>query len=456
MNRTAFAIAIASIFAAAASRFPVYDSDLFWHLATGQWMVEHGTLARLDTFSWTINGEPVPQHQWLGQLLLYLAFDLGGWWGVVVLRTLLVLGIATIVLRGALAAAPRAWIGALVAFPALALSRYIWGDRPELVGLLCFVAFVALALAARDGDRRALIALVPLMAIWTNLHGGFVVGVVLLGMLAIEALVTSRGQARAFAAGAMVAILATFLNPDGAGVYAAPGWHFANPPRFIQEWGLPDVTTFPGMLYATTLLGTIATAILARGAPPRYAVLLLPLVFLSLSALRHMPLFALASVPYLARFLPEAIARYGPRLARVDARGVPAVGSLALAAIVLGAGMLTAPVAPQLDGYPVAAAEALEREKGPLLNDYDWGGYLIWSTPSAPVFIDGRLRPYVGSVLDDYRAAIGVRPSWREVLDGRGVALVLVRPTAPLATRLREAGWTALVADEDAVLLRRP
>jgi hypothetical protein len=451
-----FASVIAALFAAAASRFPVNDSDLFWHLATAEWMVSHGTLAVADTFSWTIAGQPVPQHQWLGQLLLYGAFALGSWWGVIVLRTLLVFTIATVVLRGALVAAPRPWIGAVAAFPALALSRFLWADRPELVGLLCFVVFIALVLGARDGDRRAAIGLVALMALWPNLHGGFVVGTALLGALAVEAVLFDASRRVTFVAWAGLAIGATLLNPYGIGVYDSPGWHFFNPPRRIQEWGLPDVATFPGMLFAASLLGTLTLAILGRGVQPRWVALLVPLSFLSLSASRHMPLFALASVPYLAAALPEVLERLGIRIGRPAPGSVPALFSVALAAAVLAASLVTAPREPDLRGFPVAAAQALRSEDGRLLNDYDWGGFLIWFARGDPVFVDGRLRPYVGEVLDDYSAAVDVRPEWRAVLDEREVALVLVRPGGPLAVRLREDGWRTVTADADAVLLRRP
>lgn len=450
-----FAFAVGSIFAAAASRFPVNDSDLFWHLATGRWMVEHGQLARVDTFSSTAVGAPLPLDQWLGQLVLWASYALGSWWGVLALRTVVVAAIATLVLQASLARAPRAWIGALSAFPGLALSRFVWGDRPELLGLLCFVAFLSLALAARRGDRRALVALPPLFAAWANLHGGFVVGVALLIVLSVEVALFARELARRFLAATALSIAATLLNPAFLGVYESPGWHFLNPPRFIQEWGVPDVTTFAGALYAVTLLGTLGAALLARGGGTTWAALLVPLAFLSLTALRHLPLFALAAAPYLSETLTRLTERFGLKTAASAGRVAP-LPLAAFGVIVLAASLATAPREPDLRGFPLVALVALRGEPGALLNEYDWGGFLIWEVPDHPVFIDGRLRPYVGVVLDDYATAIGVHPGWREVLDRRGVGLVLVRPSGALAVRLREAGWATLAVDDDAVLLRRP
>ena len=452
-SRWSFALAVGAVFGVAASRFAVNDSDLFWHLASGRWMVEHGSVLRGDVFSSTLGGAAVPVHQWLGELALWMAFASGSWWTVLALRVLAVTAIATLVMGATLARASRPAVAALAAFPALALSRFVWGDRPELLGLLAFAAFVPLAAAARGADRWAQLALVPLFALWANLHGGFVVGVALLIALATEALVFARAGAPRFAAFGALAIAATLVNPLGPGAYLSPGWHFANPPRFIEEWGVPDVTTFPGLLYASTLLGALGLALLAPSGRATDAALLAPLAFLSLSALRQMPLFALAAAPFLSDRLSTLLPRPSPAHAP---RALPLAG-VAFAAVLLAVALVTAPREPDLSGYPLGALPVLRTEPGTLFNEYDWGGFLIWYAPEHPVFVDGRLVPYIDAgVLDEYREAIGVHPRWRAVLDHRGISLVLVRPSSALAVRLREAGWSTLHADETSILLRRP
>ena len=448
----ALAVTVGAIFAAVASRFPVNDTDLYWHLASGKWMVEHGAILATDQFSATIRGAAVPVHQWLGQLVLWLAFSFGSWWGVLVVRVIAVFVLVTVVSWTAIARATRPAIGALAAFPALALSRFVWGDRPELLGLVLFAIFLPLALAARRGDRPAQVALVPLMALWANLHGGFVVGVVLLVVLGFEAALFARLERRPFLGFAALAILATFLNPLGAGAYASPEWHFTNPPRFIQEWGLPDVTTFPGLLYAVTLLGALSLAALAPSGRTSDVAILAPLAFLSLSALRQMPLFALASAPFLADRVSALLPRLAPRVPVRE----PWRLALPLAGLLLVASLATAPREPDQSGFPVGALLALHAHNGALFNDYDWGGFLIWNAPEHPVFIDGRLVPYIGTVLDDYREAIAAHPGWREVLDRWRIDLVLVRPTSALAVRLANAGWSVAYRDDDTVLFSRP
>jgi hypothetical protein len=92
-----------------------------------------------------------------------------------------------------------------------------------------------------------------------------------------------------------------------------------------------------------------------------------------------------------------------------------------------------------------------------VLNEYDWGGFLILRSPGRPVFIDGRLFPFVAAgVLDAYREAVELRPGWRAVLDRYDVREALLRPDRPLAAALREDGWQVRAEDRTFVLLRRP
>jgi hypothetical protein len=215
----------------------------------------------------------------------------------------------------------------------------------------------------------------------------------------------------------------------------------------------PDVLTPPGFLFALFVLGTIAVAMRAGGALIDVLVLV-PLLWLGLSAQRDMPYFAMAAVPFLARRSGAAL----PALesaARVRApRGTLAglvVGTVAIAVLNLA----SLPAAPDERAYPSGALGELRQASGVLLNEYDWGGYLIWRAPERRVFIDGRLFPYLPKVLADWNAAVRLAPGWRDVLEAYGVSTVLLRPDRPLVGALRESGWRE-TADREWVLLTRP
>jgi hypothetical protein len=131
----------------------------------------------------------------------------------------------------------------------------------------------------------------------------------------------------------------------------------------------------------------------------------------------------------------------------------------ALAAILLVAALAAVPFAPSRPNdaaYPAGATDALRAGSGVLLNEFDWGGWLIWNVPERPVFVDGRYVPYLGGVLDDFREAIRLGPRWHDVLARYDVREVLLRPDRPLVVALREDGWRVRASGPSFVLLAKP
>jgi hypothetical protein len=453
---------VGGVFGALSTLSPVGDNDLFWHLAQGRQTLLEG-LVRVDRFSWSVAGMPVLTDQWLGQVFWYGAYAGLGWQGIVALRALLVLAIVTLIVAAALQAQRRPLIAVLAAIPAIALARFAWTERPQLMGLACFALLLFVVRASADRPR-ILLPVPLLLLLWANLHASFVLGLAVV-LIACGELALRRPAARGFAAGVVVASLAvTLLTPSGLGIWTSAGGHFLSPPRVIQEEGVPDVTQPYGAVFAFTLLAVLFTALLSRRAPLREAVLLLPILFVSLTAARHTPFFAIASAPYLAAYAPDAIASLA-RLVRVTPRlpafspHVPSVridvatAVLALAAV--GGGAALAPTQPNLTAYPAGALASLPQGPG-LVNDYDWGGFLIWYAPATPVFIDGRLFPYVGDALRDYESLVFLGPTWRDVVARRGVRALLVKPASPIAVRARELRWPVLAENATYVLFTVP
>ena len=478
---SALGLMLGAAFGALVTLQPVSDSDLFWHLETGRRTLA-GDLPRVDVFSWTVAGAPVFTDQWLGDLLLAIARALGDWRGVVALRALAVTALVAIVVDSAVRARPgRPIVAVVAALPAIALSRFAWTDRPELLALVCFALLVRLL---RGGDRE-LLWTIPLLLVWSELHGSFALGLgLILASCAARAVEDTRERWR-FLPIAAFAVLVTLLTPSGVAAWTSSGGHFLLPPRFVAEEGVPDARTLPGVLFLITLGLVVGTAMLGKRTSLRDAALLVPVAFVALTAARHTPLLAVAAVPYFASRWPDPLARwrqsderdaarpghsldehlrparptaYGPGApagARSQPRGegVPgrAVGALAaLAILVASIGLADAKV--DESGYPKAALAALPVGAG-TLNQYDWGGYLIAFAPATPVFIDGRLFPFVPAVLDDYRAVIGAHPGWESVVARRGITAMLVRPSDAIAVRAPERGWHVAYADATAVVL---
>jgi hypothetical protein len=408
-----------------------------------------------------MRGAPLATDQWLGQLLLYAGYAAGSWHGVLAVRTIAVAVLVACIAAAALVRRPGPPAVALaIAVPAILLSRFIWTERPELFGV---ASFAALVLLLQLRGRVPLYVAAALVVAWANVHGSFALGAGLLLLVAAHGLVSDPPQRRAFAVAAAGALLSTMLTPAGVGTLAAPGIHLSDPPRQIQEWALPDPTTPAGAMWAALLGLVIFSASLSHPARARDVILVVPVALLSLLAIRHMPLFAIAVTPYLAEHLPRAARALAMRLGMTGAPSDaehPRVARpwLDLALACTGAALLVGgiAVAPRDASEPGPRAALAELPAGPgVLAQYDWGGWLIWNAPATPVFVDGRLVPYRGAVLADHDVVIEARPGWREVLERRAVRWILVRPTAPVAVRARQLGWRT-TGDASYVLIAVP
>ena len=107
---------------------------------------------------------------------------------------------------------------------------------------------------------------------------------------------------------------------------------------------------------------------------------------------------------------------------------------------------------------PVDVAEYIEAEQpqGPMLNSYNWGGYLMFALPEYPVYVDGRTDLYRDEFLTRYLQTAVASNDWQAVLDEDGINMVVVESQSGLALALHdEAGWTLAYEDEKAVVFTR-
>jgi hypothetical protein len=463
MNRLGIALLLGSVAGLLAAAQPLADTDMWWQLATGRETLAHG-IVRADIFSWTVRGASISTDQWLGQIVMYASYLVADWRGIATLRVVLVIALVVFVALNAARSATRPLALVLATLPAVLLTRAVWVDRPELFGLVLFAALLVLLRVLRDdGDgRRALapIAVVLLIGVWANIHGSFALGAVITLLACLEGALRDVPRRRTYIACALAAIAVTLATPSGIGAWTAPGSHFLSPPRDIQEWSVIDVRTPLGVAYVVTLGLFIASLFLGPRLPVRDLVILLPVAFLSLTAARQAPLLAIAAAPLFA-------ARAQALLARARARsGSPAEGqrategpraiaaiSLAASAVLMLVAVFSVPTGPDERAYPREALASIPTGDGTLAR-YEWGGWLIWS--GVPVFVDGRLTPYSGGILDDYRRIIAAAPGWQEALARRRVRTLLVVPSDAVAIRAAELGWTVRARSKDFVLIAVP
>src|SRR3989442_1099106 len=379
--------------------------------------------------------------------------------GAPVPRALLVAATVTLIVAAALMAQRRPIVALIAAIPAITLTRFAWTERPQLMGLCCFAGLILL-LRASSERPRVLMAVPALILAWANLHASFALGLAV-AAIACGELWLRRPEARRLAVGVVaLSVAVTLLTPSGISIWTSASGHFLSPPRVIQEEGVPDVTQPYGFVFAFVVLAVLVTAQLSRPTMLRDVALLMPVLFVSMTAARHTPFFAVVSAPYLAAHAPLAIGVIAARL-RIPARlptfapRVPSLrAGLVTAAIALAASIGAGSIArgePNLGPYPAGVLSSLPPGPG-VVNDYDWGGFLIWYAPATPVFIDGRLFPYTGDALRDYETLVSLGPTWREVLARRGVRAVLAKPGSALAVRARDLRWP-IVSDSVSYML---
>jgi hypothetical protein len=343
---------------------------------------------------------------------------------------------------------------------ALALTVPHLLARPHVLALPVMMAWAAGLVTAADRRGVPSFWLLPLMMLWANLHGGFVLGLALVAPIAVDAVLNAEGSQRrslalGWAAFAIAAIAASCLTPYGWNSLLATRKILAlgEALPLIMEWRPADFS-YLGPLEICLLLGFGLALYRGISLPPLRIVLLLGMLHMALSQMRSLQIFALLVPLFLAAPLAKRIGGAG------DARPVVSPPRLLFAglAIVLLAGTLAyASVVryePHTRGSPVAAVGELKKLNfSRVFNDYDFGGYLI-ANGVAP-FIDGRTELYGEKFFVEHNAASGLMKPENlfRLLDDYNIEATLMRTQSAATTLLDHIdGWQKIYADDIATI----
>lgn len=446
------AVAALMVFAVAALSPALFnDSDTYWHIAAGGWMIDHHAVLRRDVFSYSMPDGAWHTQEWLSEVLMALAFRGFGWAGLHALfggAGALAAFIVARFVRQRLEFLP-ALVATLLGLACVSGSLLA---RPHLLALPLLALWVAGLAAAREKNTAPSFWLLPAMALWANLHGSFAVGLALAALLGIEAVIGSDKRGRTALRWGLfvaVAILAALATPHGvSGLLFPLRLMTMNDLSFIGEWAPADfsrITPFEIALLAGLL-------VLARGVVkvplPRMSIVLL-LVYLGLAHARHQMIFGIAAPILLA----PALARSWPAKSEEAPFWLaPALAAILMAAV---AARLAVPVSRGDDAVsPVAALAHIPRfvRETPVLNDYAFGGYLIFQ--GVPVFIDSRADFYGDDFLSNYAAIrSGDKDALASSLAYYHVRWTILRPGNP-AVKVMDAmpGWRRFYNDGVAVV----
>lgn len=485
-------IALAGIFIFA-STHPIRPHDFWWHIQAGRDIVATRQLPSIDTFSYTMYGQPYSNYGrfWLMECALYLLHALGGPALVIFTHSLLITAAYGLVLWLCWRIARDKRVAAAGCLFAAALGLNDWNVRPQtLAFLLAALCMWAMYAYASSGGRRWLAVPPACLALWVNSHPTFSIGLGLVGIWVMEAgwqAFQSRQVRRLLPPGLTLAAasLACLANPQGVGALAylmAMGQNSIIQ-NMVAEWAPPSFGTLHGSLF---LAGLLLSASLLALSPrrPSLSQLLTFLAFagLSLKTSRGIVWFGIVMAPILASHLP-GLGEQARQLFCPPAPAVPAgqagrpAASLVLNGLLAGLALLGVLISlPWFKSWlhlpadkagllsaetPLAATRFLlqERPPGPLFHDQAYGSYLIWAAqPDYKVFVDPRLELYPAEIWMDYVYIATAQCGWEEKLAQYGInSLMLNVHEQPKLVRAasQSAGWRMIYQDEHSVLFER-
>ena len=443
---------IAAIAMAAFALFAptLLNDDTFAHVATGDWIVAHRVISRVDPFSYTFAGKPWIAHEWLAELALAAAYRAASWTGVAILTA-----IAAATAFFNLARHLGRWLPApatllLVVFAAACVAPGLLA-RPHIMALPFFEAWVAGLFLARSEARAPSWWLLPVMVVWANLHGGFIIGLLLVIPLALEALTANTARQRDVAIrwGAFLAasVGAACLTPHGPAGLLFPFTLLGNAElSSIGEWRPIDFGTVQP--FELILVAGLYVA-LSRGArlAPVRLLILLGLLHMALGHSRHQTLVAVIVPLLLAEPLGAALSQARPARSgrQITIAGLAALGLLIAARIAFPPARPTAPYA-ALAHVPATFAAL------PVLNDYAFGSYLAFA--GLHPFIDARAELYGEAFMHRYKQITRPdRAALDDLIRDYGVRWTLLTPDNPAVTMMdTKPGWCRFYADDVAIV----
>ena len=459
------------------------DAGTGVHIRTGSLILHRHAVPRWDVFSFTHDGQPWFAWEWLSDVIFSWLWQWAGLKGIVLLSAILITAAFGIVVRQMIRRGASALTALFLVHVGIAVSSVHFLARPHLFTLFLIALSLYLIELDRATPSRRILLLIPLAALWANLHGGFMaLPVSLLSFAAGDAIAFLFGRTEALARAKRYALLAvgclvaSGLNPYGFAEhvhlirYMNAEWIR----RLVLEFQPPQFEGVPG-LYAELLVlasGVLVFRLLARA---EFGSALLVGFWLNaaMHSVRHLPVLAIVALPLAAPEVQQAWnwcvarARRGSALAVLDSigndhsRGLARLSiwpALAIAAIAFTS-MLPFPVDFPEPRYPVSLvtknADLLAISQ--VFSTDAVGDYLIYRlSPRVRVFVDGRSDMYGQKLIDEYLTVLNGGRGWDTILARSGTNAALVPANCALASLLRgRAGWVTLEDGPNFAFFRR-
>ena len=458
------------------------DPDLFWHLKTGEYILENGIPHEDPGFSFTSTEREWITHEWLTQVFMFSVYDRLGLRGL------------SIVFAGLIAIAygflfyasdGRPYLAGAATFWGIAASLPFLNARPQMFNILFGAWIVLVSEQIRRGrwSTRWVWSFPVLFLFWVNMHGGFLLGFVIGGVYVVgeagqlyfsgereDGL--SWSQLQTFVYSGLVSVVVSNINPNTyrMWVYAFETLTSDAMRDTIAEWQSPNFHVWIFWLFGFMVMGTFFIMIFSKRQVLWTDVLFIGgTMFAGLQSVRNIPLFALVAVPILSRHMlglfidrPRYSLFSGESADPVPNTTMNRINLFAMVILVIGTLVFAVEQLRDteqviLDEFPVYAIDWLEEEgltQARIFNDYEWGGYMILR--DVPTFIDGRADIFGDEFIYFYMQTYTRQADWREPLDEHDVEYVLTRTDGGLKILLDEVSeWEIVYEDEVSTIYGR-
>ncbi len=470
------------------------DTDMWWHLRAGEETLLNQEVYSVDTFSFTREGSAWINHSWLSQVVMFLTFKAGNYYGLSIwVGTCAVLAMFFVYLQ----MKGHPLLRSAVLLFAAVVSSVVWSPRPQIHSLVLFSLLSYLIFQyKRTKNSGYLIGSLPIFILWGNLHGGYVLGIIFMGSVIVGELLNkiffiesseslSWRQMGIFAIFIMGGFLVVLINPFGLDMWRIPfntvGVETLQ--NVISEWASPDFHQAFQQPMLWMMLGVFSLIGLSQKSID--GAELIPLIVFSWAALtarRNFGPFALVAAPIFSRYLAGVIEnwldvakqklqwveKFLDKTNQNNQELKPGFKNLLNCVIIgfllVGVGWKIVKVnerefvlQAERGIFPVDAVEWLGSSgiTGNIFNDYNWGGYLIWNLRDNPVFVDGRTDLFGDEILNDYLSIMSPQSNLPENLDEYQINLVLVKSDTDIARALQNTGWKIEYQDSISVLIER-
>lgn len=456
------------------------DGDTGYHIRTGELILDTFSIPYKDPFSYLHPPLPWTAHEWLSQVIMALIHRVAGLTGIVIFFSFIISSVYFILFKIIRTYNGNILAAILITVLVIASSQLHWLARPHIFSLLLILIWYYILDEFQYKNKNYLYLLPPIMLLWINLHGGFIVGFFLIGIYLFgnlfKAIVYKDMEGRRMAKGLglimLLCLAASLINPYGYNILLFP--FKLTSTQFIMsnvnEFLSPN---FHEPMFFTYLLFIMIAILAISKARLNVLELTLTLLFtyMALYSVRHIPIFAIIIAPILLRQVQKLVDEPKGRLVkflnkraeRIAAADASAKGYL-LPAVAVTLVIVFAATGKMEFGFdkklkPVDAVEFLKKEKlhGNMFNNDEFGDYIIYAAwPQYKVFFDGRSDMYGADRMKEYFKITRIQPGWDKVIEKYNIDWIIFNSNSALSLFLMERDeWKLIYADKVANIFVR-